>query len=445
MSHWGTHPRTGRSFRRRLVFVAGTVTLLLLVGAVFFGSELPAWAWVAFATVPWGLAGVLAQRDEKANLNEQCCIKAAGEIELAVTTLVNDVDGHLNKMIALMRKDLHQIRDLVGDAVGTLQAAFNGLNDCSGRQSELVGQMIHAVREQSGKDPEVEGFAEETDKVLRYFVEYVVNTSAQSMGMVEHIDEIVGHMGRADSLLDDVKVIADQTNLLALNAAIEAARAGDAGRGFAVVADEVRKLSKRSDRFSDEIRTVIGQSMSAIDNARAAISKLASQDMNFAITAKTRVNEMLERLSGLNESVELALGSVSVTNSEVNRLVGDAVRSLQFEDIVQQLTKYTELHLDRINGLVTHIHHGLIELRESEAHKKYDFLVALGNLQTELHQFVENDSLLDKKPVAQGSMSEGDVELFELPVRADNRYWASGISGGRLWRLRQRNRVTGAR
>jgi methyl-accepting chemotaxis protein len=232
------------------------------------------------------------------------------------------------------------------------------------------------------------------------------------MGMVEHIDDMMDHMRRADSLLGDVKQIADQTNLLALNAAIEAARAGDAGRGFAVVADEVRSLSKRSDKFSDEIRTVIGEAVGSIDDARGSIQQLASQDMNFAITAKKRVNEMLDRLSGLNESVEQALGSVSTINDEVNGLVGDAVRSLQFEDIVRQLAQYTERHLDRIHGMVGRMHAGLGELRAPQQSLPRDCLAAIRHLQVEVDRYVEDELLADRKPVAQGSMDEGDIELF---------------------------------
>ena len=95
------------------------------------------------------------------------------------------------------------------------------------------------------------------------------------------------------------------------------------------------RLATGFDKFSDEIRTVIGKAVGSIDDARGSIQQLASQDMSFAITAKKRVNEMLDRLSGLNDSIEEALGSVSVISHEVNGLVGDAVRSLQFEDKVR--------------------------------------------------------------------------------------------------------------
>ena len=398
--------------RHGTLAIAASLSVLLMVTAAIWGDFMASWMWVVAAIIPWAVVVFFRRTDDRHHAVAPNCDAKTLQMEHAVTEMIDHVEKHLGSVVVQMRGDLRQIQALVGDAVGTLQKAFNGLHERSGHQSRLVGEMMEAMQEQVDDDPEVAGFAEETDKVLRYFVDYVVNTSAQSMGMFEHIDDIVNHMGRADSLLGDVKVISDQTNLLALNAAIEAARAGDAGRGFAVVADEVRKLSKRSDRFSDEIRDVIGQSMVAIDNARGAISKLASQDMNFAITAKTRVNTMLGRLSSLNSSVENTLGSVSGLNTEIDRLVGDAVRSLQFEDIVRQLAEYSERHLDRVHGLVTRIHEGLVALRDAEVREPQAFVDALAQLRKELDDYLANERAGDKKPVEQGTMSEGEVELF---------------------------------
>jgi methyl-accepting chemotaxis protein len=392
-------------------YLAGALTVVLVGAAWLWGDAVAAWLWPVLTALPWVLVAGFSLRSSAAS-DEQESRPSTEDVEVAVTEMVAHVEGHLDTATGQMRHDLQQIQSLVGDAVTTLQDAFNGLNARSTQQSELVGEMISSMREQSGESTEGGGFAEETDKVLRYFVDYVVNTSAQSMAMVEKIDDMKDHMTRADSLLGDVKVIADQTNLLALNAAIEAARAGEAGRGFAVVADEVRKLSKRSDRFSDEIRTVIGEAMTAIHDARSSVQDLASQDMNFAITAKSRVNDMLARLTELNDTVEGALGSVSTISSEVGVLVGDAVRSLQFEDIVRQLAAYSERHLDRIQGLVGCIHDGLTELRESEERSPHDFLLAVRNFQVELDDFVGDSLAADSKPVSQGSMDEGEVELF---------------------------------
>ena len=386
--------------------------LVLVLAAVQLAQSVPSWLWVVASSLPWLAAWFFGVRADSGEQQDQVLESETREVEHAVSDLVQKVDGHLETIVGKMRFDLQQIQGLVGDATGTLQHAFHGLNERTERQSDLVANMIAMMRDQKGDNMAMSGFAEETDEVLRYFVDYVVSTSANSMAMVERIDDMVEHMSHADQLLNDVKIIADQTNLLALNAAIEAARAGDAGRGFAVVADEVRKLSKRSNRFNDEIRKVIGESIHSIDGARTAIAQLASQDMNFAIHAKNRVNTMLDHLTQLNQTVEGALGSVSGISGEVNELVGNAVRSLQFEDIVTQLAKYSGRHLDRIQELVNRIHTGLGELRSSEERRPRDFLIAVQHLQNDLDSFVEQEFSLDSKPVDQASMGEGDVELF---------------------------------
>ena len=152
--------------------------------------------------------------------------------------------------------------------------------------------------------------------------------------------------------------------------------------------------------------------MESIDGAREAISRLASQDMNFAIHAKVRVNAMLERLSTLNQSTESTLDSVFTITREVDQLVGDAVRSLQFEDIVRQLAVYSERHLDRIHGVINRIHGGLSALGGAEQRTKEEYVAALRQLQGEVEAFLSNERANDSRPVAQDSMAEGDVVLF---------------------------------
>ena len=400
------------NLNRSYLMIGSAGTLAFTLVALWGGEYLPSWGWSALTALPWVAAALWSLRDRSQGESQQVADQETRDVEHAVTQLVQHVEGHLATVVGQMRTDLRQIQGLVGDATTTLQGAFEGLNDRTTRQLGMVGGMIELMRDDSDEGMAMTGFAEETDEVLRYFVDYVVNTSANSMAMVERIDDMVEHMAHADRLLGDVKVIADQTNLLARNAAFEAARAGEAGRGFAVVADEVRKLSKRSNRFNEEIRSVIGESMHAIDGAREAIAKLASQDMNFAIQAKTRVNAMLERLTELNKSVEGTLDQVSGISGEVNTLVGDAVRSLQFEDIVRQLATYAERHLDRVHELINRIHGGLSDLRQSETRAPQDFVRALQHMQAELDEYIATELTSDSKPVAQASMGEGDVELF---------------------------------
>jgi methyl-accepting chemotaxis protein len=296
-----------------------------------------------------------------------------------------------------------------------LQTSFQGLHQRVQAQHERVSALIERLHHQDeeGADGGTLGFVEQTDRVLNYFVEYVVNTSANSMAMVERIDDMVNHMTRADNLLDDVKVIADQTNLLALNAAIEAARAGEAGRGFAVVADEVRKLSLRSDRFNDEIREVIGCSIADINKAREIISDLASQDMNFAIQSKQQVQQMLGHIEGLNGEIETALDELNRIGTDINRLVGDAVRSLQFEDIVRQLAEHSTGNLQQLQELMNDFCEGVADLRRlAEGEAEEETAARLADLSRRVEAAGQRWQARAAGPVVQRNMDAGDVELF---------------------------------
>ena len=337
------------------------------------------------------------------------------DIEEAVLTLMQSLDKGIDTLVSHMSSDLNQIRNLVGDAVTTLHDSFQGLNVAASEQKDVVFTLVDRMKNTDNDNVDHITFAElasETDKVLKFFVDHVVLVSRNSMKMVEHINDMVDQMNQAESLLGDVKTIADQTNLLALNAAIEAARAGEAGRGFAVVADEVRKLSARSNQFNDEIKLVIGQAQETIQLAHDEIGGLASKDMNFVIKSKTQVDEMMSQVCGLNKMIETKLGDVSDITARINQMVGNAVRSLQFEDIVGQVAGYAQNHLGQATRIVSELHLGLTHLRQAEKDGISSYLTELYKLNDTINDLLNDDTVQQNRPVDQASMEEGLVELF---------------------------------
>lgn len=325
------------------------------------------------------------------------------EYNNAVASIIEDLKG-----------ELLQIRTLVGDSVRTLQNSFHGINELSQNQLSMIQGMISNIsgniNEQSNNKISFAEFAEETDKVLRYFVEHVIAISHSTMQMVERIEDIASKMDEADKLLTDVKIIADQTNLLALNAAIEAARAGDAGRGFAVVADEVRKLSQRSNRFSDEIRKVIVDSRENIKCARDSVGEVASKDMNFAIKSKARVDEMIEHLAKLNDSISINLANISDISNSINQMVGNSVRSLQFEDIVGQLVLFSEKHLLQLESITVQVNSRVNQLANEEQIDTKKYIEVINSLR----EIIKDQMHIEKttNPVTQTSMEQGEIEIF---------------------------------
>jgi len=400
--------------------VALLASVLLAVGMTLAGPLLPYWVWGVMLPVVIMAGTMVGVRrpsagDEDETPSSSADSASADSVQQALDTLTAQVQQAIDETGAAMRDELARIQQLVSEAVETLQAAFQGLHQRVQDQHERVSALIERLHHQDeeGADGGTLGFVEQTDRVLNYFVEYVVNTSANSMAMVERIDDMVSHMTRANNLLNDVKVIADQTNLLALNAAIEAARAGEAGRGFAVVADEVRKLSLRSDRFNDEIREVIGCSIVDINKAREIISDLASQDMNFAIQSKQQVQQMLGHIEGLNGEIETALDELNRIGTDIDRLVSDAVRSLQFEDIVRQLAEHSTGNLQQLQELMNDFCEGVVDLRRHAEGEAADETAArLADLSRRVEAAGQRWQARATGPVAQRNMDAGDVEFF---------------------------------
>jgi len=132
---------------------------------------------------------------------------------------------------------------------------------------------------------------------------------------------------RVVDIIGVIEGIAFQTNILALNAAVEAARAGEEGRGFAVVAAEVRGLAQRSASAAKDVKTVISDALSHVDEGQTQVRK-AGATMTEIISSVASVQQIMreialaatEQSTGI-EQVNLAVSQMDVVTQQNAALV----------------------------------------------------------------------------------------------------------------------------
>ncbi|RZI42405.1 PAS domain-containing methyl-accepting chemotaxis protein [Herbaspirillum sp. HC18] len=142
--------------------------------------------------------------------------------------------------------------------------------------------------------------------------------SGESMeSVVKSMDEIQTRSRKILDIIGVIDGIAFQTNILALNASVEAARAGENGRGFAVVAQEVRGLATRSAQAAKEIKVLIGDTVTQIEEGSAVVDA-AGTSIRDLVTAVQDVATLISEISQATREQSTGIEQVSLAVNEMD-------------------------------------------------------------------------------------------------------------------------------
>ncbi len=181
----------------------------------------------------------------------------------------NDYCKKLSEMVG----DIRQVCELVNAGAGEIS---DGNLDLSRRTETQAA----ALEETSASMEEITSTVKQNADNSREANELAISARSQAQAGGEIVNQAVTAMGeinqassKISNIISVIDEIAFQTNLLALNAAVEAARAGEQGRGFAVVATEVRNLAGRSASAAKEIKELIEDSVTKVEEGSRLVNQ----------------------------------------------------------------------------------------------------------------------------------------------------------------------------
>jgi methyl-accepting chemotaxis protein len=255
----------------------------------------------------------------------------------------------LQTMQSNLRSTVNDIRegaDAVATSSSEIASGNQNLSSRTEQQASNLEQTAASMEEFSSTvQANVQSARDGQDLVMR-----TNSVAEKGGGVVQQVVATMGEISQSSKKIADIIGIIDgiafQTNILALNAAVEAARAGEQGRGFAVVATEVRSLAQRSAAAAKDIKDLISESVSKVDDGSRLVDE-AGRTMVEIVNSVRAVAEIMgnintasvEQSSGIQQ-VNMAVGQLDEMTQQNAALVEQsAAAASSLQDQAQHLAK----------------------------------------------------------------------------------------------------------
>lgn len=251
---------------------------------------------------------------------------ATGDLTKRIEVTSSNETGRLLQALKAMNDNLI-------DLIGKVRIGTDQISTASGEIASGNSNLSQRTEEQASNLEETASSMEELTSTVKQNADNARQANQLAVGATEVamkggtvVGQVVQTMNSINEsskkiveIISVIDGIAFQTNILALNAAVEAARAGEQGRGFAVVATEVRTLAQRSAAAAKEIKELISDSVSKVENGTHLVDE-AGATMDEIVTAVKRVTDIMSEISAASQEQSSGIEQVNQAVTQMDEV-----------------------------------------------------------------------------------------------------------------------------
>lgn len=318
------------------------------------------------------------------------------KLSQSMSSVFYDMQESVFGEVASIRNQTSQIKVLLEDAIASLHAAFESIHTSTGEQMTTMSALMMQGGESEGNKTIFQK-VDSTNVILTELFESLLLNSKNNLQALKGMDNVRNRLKRLPAMAKEGE------NILAQLYAC--------GEADAVSGQTVRKLVEQLQKQQEKQAVYINETIKLFKQTHKLINKSASRDMDEVYASKAEVENILQFFFHMYTSLADSRTKVNQVNADIRQHLGTAIRALQFEDISRQSLGYTDLHLDRMEGVLSILTDGLKTLEQSDLDiEAYTERVAA--IHVMMMDYYHGLQLEEKNPISQENMDEGDIDLF---------------------------------
>ena len=321
---------------RTMMLAAVTVAILLVLALIS--------ASLIIRTITRNLDSAVQVAETVAQGDLRSHIEVTSKDELGRLMLaLKGMNNNLLSIVGRIRESSESI------ATGATQIS-TGNNDLSQRTEEQASNLQQTAASMEELASTVRHNTDNAQQATT-LARNAAHTASQGGEAMEQVTQTMETISASSRKIADIIGVIDgiafQTNILALNAAVEAARAGEQGRGFAVVAGEVRALAGRSAEAAKEIKLLIQQSVSQV-NEGTTLVEATGKTIGDVVQQVQSVAALIQEISNASQEQSQGTGQVSDAIAQLDQVTQQNAALVEESAAAANSLSYQAAELNRL-------------------------------------------------------------------------------------------------